>query len=153
MALASSRRLIGASVDRVFSLATQPERLPDWDPLFASVSGVQGPLDRVGAAFDAEMRIAGRRLRMRHTVTQVQPGRALTIVGVGREGGRLTWTDQYTIAGTFGTQLERHLEYELPEGFADDFGERPSYRRDIENDLIRALDNLAVLAESKPLAV
>jgi hypothetical protein len=146
----SSRQLIGAPVDRVFNLATLPERLPEWNHLFVVVTGVSGPLTDAGAHVDAEMRIAGRRLQTLQTVSHVVRGRSIALVGTGRDGGRFTWTRRFEIVGTFGSVLETDFDYDLPR---PEFGEPDGYRRGIENEVMLSVERLATLLKAQAVAV
>jgi hypothetical protein len=146
----SSRQLIGAPVDRVFNLATQPQRLPEWNHLFVNVANVSGPVTDVGAHFDAEMRIADRHLQTLHTVSHAVRGKSITLVGTGRDGGRFTWTRRFAIVGTFGSVVETDFDYDLPR---PGFGDPDTYRRGVENEVMLSVERLAALLEARAVAV
>ncbi len=143
----AARRVIRAPIERVFRLATQAERLPEWNPFFSTVTRVSGPPEGPPVAFDAVMNVAGRQIAMHHLVTSVRPPVAITINGMALEGGRLTWVRRFNPAGDGETVLESEIDYELPKHFAEAGGD-PFPEQAIARDLIRAVDGLAALAEA-----
>ncbi|HEX8939553.1 MAG TPA: SRPBCC family protein [Candidatus Limnocylindrales bacterium] len=149
MARTSSRQLIGAPVDRLFDLAVLPERLPEWDPLVVTVSGVDSGAGG-GPTFDAVLRIAGRDVEARLVVAHVERGRRIRVDGAGRDGGRFSWTRRFEVAGTFGAIVETDFEYDLP---ARHFGEPETYRRGLENAICQAVENLARLVRAQAVPV
>ncbi len=153
MGRVTSRRLVRAPIERVFGLAVRAERFPEWDPFFVAVSEVRGPSDGPPTSFNAVMRVTGHELLTHHVVTLVDPPRAFTIHGVGLAGGRLTWIRRFERAGAAVTVLETELDYELPAGVAVAGIEGVFPEQAIQNDVLRAVDNLAVLAEAATAAV
>ncbi len=143
-----ARRVIQAPIERVFGLAAQPARLPEWNPFFVAVTRISGPLDGPPAAFDALMSLAGRQLAMHHLVTLLRPPDAITTNGVALEGGRLTWIRRFGTAGPGETVVESEVDYDLPEGFASAVVGDPFLEHAIRHDLVRSVENLAGLAEA-----
>ncbi len=143
----AARRVIRAPVERVFGLATQAERLPEWNPFFSTVTRVTGPPEGPPVAFDALMNVAGRQIAMHHVVTSARPPVAITINGMALEGGRLTWVRRFNPAGAGETVLESEIDYELPKHFVEASGGDPFPEQAIGRDLVRVVDNLAALAE------
>ena len=147
MRRATSRRVVAASIEHAFRAATSAERLPEWNPFFVEVHDVSGDLDRVGASFDAVMRIGGRQLETQHIVTSFERPRLIVIAATAPKGGRLIWSRRFEGVGSRRTEIETILDYTVPADLAPSETDRSRLQREIEGEVMRSVDNFCALVE------
>jgi uncharacterized protein YndB with AHSA1/START domain len=137
-----------APIERVFDLATDYSRYPEWNVSYADIKQVTGPVDKVGTKIHSVMKILGRKMEGWGEVVEVDRPRYLKIAGTGLEGGKLTYSQRLTSVGT-GTDLEFDSEYELPAGILGHIADKLFVEKAVERDLHHTMENFKALVEAK----
>lgn len=139
---------VDAPPERVFELGLKAERIPEWFHSIVEVKDVTGPLDHIGAAYTALMKIGGRPLEVRWEVVKIDKPTYSELKGTAPGGGWATYSAKNEPAGT-GTEVSLELRYELPGGFLGQFADKLFVERAIERDLKHAAENFKALVEAK----
>jgi uncharacterized membrane protein len=139
---------VDAPPDRVFELGLKAERIPEWFQSIVEVKDISGPLDRVGSAYTALMKIAGQPLEVRWEVVRVEKPTYSELKGTAPGGGRATYIAKNVLSGT-GTEVSVELQYELPGGFLGQFADKLFVERTIERDLRHAAENFKAIVEAE----
>lgn len=138
---------IDAPPDKVFALAIDATRIPEWNSSVIEVKDITGPLDQVGSSYVAVLKLGGRRLEGPWEVTQVERPRLLVLTGTAPGGGRATATNRFETAGP-GTDLTIEVHYELPGGFVGGVADKLFVERAIERDVKHSVENYKAICES-----
>ena len=139
-----------APIERVFELATDYRRYPEWNVAYEEVTEISGPADEVGTRFHGVMRILGRRMEGWGEITEVDRPRYLKIAGKG-SGGTTTTVYRFTPVGS-GTDTELEIDYELPAGLFGKVADKLFVERSVERALRHSLENFtAFVEENVPL--
>ena len=142
-----------APIERVFNLVTDYSRYPEWNVSYEEIRQVTGPVDKVGTKVHTVMKLLGRKMEGWGEVVEVDRPRYLKISGTVLEGGKLTYSERLTPAGT-GTDLEFEIEYELPAGFLGHIADKLFVEKAVERDLHHSMENFKALVEaSQPVLV
>ena len=142
-----------APIERVFDLVTDYSRYPEWNVSYEEIRQVTGPVDKVGTKVHTVMKLLGRKMEGWSEVVEVDRPRYLKISGTVLEGGKLTYSERLTPAGT-GTDLEFEIEYELPAGFLGHIADKLFVEKAVERDLHHSMENFKALVEaSQPVLV
>ncbi|HLO36026.1 MAG TPA: SRPBCC family protein, partial [Candidatus Deferrimicrobium sp.] len=88
---------IEAPIDHVWSLAIDPERIPDYNP-YMVMRNISGPLDRVGTTMDSTMRVLHVTIESKGTIVDVEPKRLIRIRGLSPQGAS-EWTYRFEPQG------------------------------------------------------
>ncbi len=139
---------VDAPPDRAFELGAHAERIPEWNTSVTEVKDVTGPLDRVGAAYTAIMKIGGRRLEARWEVSKIEKPSYIELRGSAPGGGRATLITRNMPAGG-GTDCSLELDYELPGGFIGDLAFKLFAERAVERDFRHSNENFKAIVESE----
>lgn len=137
-----------APVQRVFDLATDYSRYPEWNVSYEDIKQVTGPVDKVGTKIHSVMKILGRKMEGWGELVEIDRPRFIKISGTGLEGGRLTYSQRLTPAAS-GTDLEFECEYELPAGILGHIADRLFVEKAVERDLHHSMENFKALVEAK----
>ncbi len=136
-----------APIERVFELVLDAKRLPEWNTSFNEIKDISGPFDRIGTTAEVVMKVWGRPITGRIEVTDVVRPTLLTVVGSAPGGGKMTWTQRFTPAGT-GTDAEMEIDYELPAGFLGAMADKLFVEQAIERDARHSAENFKALVEA-----
>ena len=142
---------IDAPVDRVWAVAIDASRIPEWQTNMVEVRDVTGRLDQVGARYTAVNRLAGRTLEGEWEVAKVEPNRLLELTGKAPGGGRATNRVRF-IPTDGATGMEVELDYELPGGFLGQFANRLIVERSLQRDVRHSSENFKALCEEAETA-
>ncbi len=66
---------VDAPIERVWEFGSDANRYPEWQVHIIEVHNVNGPMDHVGAGYEALMRAGGRRIQVRFEVTKAEKPR------------------------------------------------------------------------------
>jgi uncharacterized membrane protein len=135
-------------IERVFELATDYKRYPEWSVSYAEVDKISGPPEQVGTKFHTFMKVLGRRIEGSMEVVEVEKPRLLKLSGTGIEGGKLTMLYRLMPAGT-GTDFEIEADYELPAKILGQIADKLFVERSVERDLRHSIENFKELVEAK----
>jgi len=70
-----------APIEKVFDLAVDYARYPEWNVSYEAVMEVVGPPDQVGTRFHGEMKLMGRKMEGWGEVTEVDRPNLLKVTG------------------------------------------------------------------------
>ena len=146
MGYVSIARHVDAPIGRVFDLVVSPPRLAEWMTIVTRVHDAPEALDRPGATYHADLKVGGRRLTARWTVTKVVAPRLLRVMTDDDRDGRSTVWLTLTSIGE-GTEIQLEVDYELPAAFLGQFTDRIFVQRGIARELRHSLMNLGAIAE------
>jgi uncharacterized membrane protein len=135
-----------APIDRVFELATDFKRYPEWNVSYAEVPQVLGPSNQLGTRIETTTKLLDRRIEGWSEIIEIDQPRHLKLRGSAREGGRLDVDYRFTPAGMT-TDAEVEIEYELPAGPFGRIVDRLFIERTVERDLRHSMENFKALAE------
>ena len=127
-----------ASIEQLWELMSDPDRLPEWNGAFDRVENVTGPLDEVGTTYTQVMRVAGIELKGDWEVTEVDPPRSRRFRGTPPGCAVCIGSETFEeVEG--GTEYTVEMDYTLrggPVGKAIDrlFG-RSLFRRIVERNV------------------
>jgi uncharacterized membrane protein len=136
-----------APIDRVFELATDFKRYPEWNVNYVEVPKVLGPTQQLGTRIETTTKLLDRTLTGWSEITEIDQPRQLQLSGVSREGGRLTVEYRFTPIGLT-TDAEVQIEYELPAGPFGKVVDRLFIERAVERDLHHSMENFKALVEA-----
>jgi hypothetical protein len=139
---------VNAAPERIWAIAVDPNRLPEWQTTVVEVRDATGPLDQVGASYTALYRIAGGTLEGRWEVTRADAPRYQELTGTAPGGGRATSRVWLEPAGG-ATEARVEIEYELPGGFLGQFASRLFVESALERDLRLSNEKIKAIAESE----
>jgi uncharacterized membrane protein len=142
---------IDAPADRVWAVAIDANRIPEWQTNVVEISDVTGRLDQVGARYTAINKIAGRPLKGEWEVTKAEPNRLLELTGKAPGGGR-AMNRIRLIPSDGATGLQVELDYELPGGFLGQFANRLFVERALQRDVQHSSENFKALCEQAETA-
>ena len=139
---------VDAPIDRVFELATDFARLPEWNVNFVDVAEVVGPSDQVGTRISATMRLLGRKMEGWAEIADFNRPRFLKLEGVSTDGGRICIEYLFKRVGLT-TDIEFYSNYELPPGPFAGILDWVYVNRAAERDLRHSMENLKALVEAE----
>jgi uncharacterized membrane protein len=142
---------IEASPDRVWAVAIDASRIPEWQTNVVEVRDVTGRLDQLGTRYTTVNRIAGRPLEGEWEVTKAEPNRLLELTGKAPGGGRAVNTVTFT-PSEGRTDVTVELEYELPGGFLGQFANRLFVERALQRDVRHSSENFKAMCEEAETA-
>jgi uncharacterized membrane protein len=141
---------IDRSVEEVFELLTDLDRLPDWATMVLENHDTpdtpEKPL-RSGQKFGQTVRIAGRNLTTQWEVSELETGRRVGYRATGPGGSRLEM-HQRVQPRDGGARVELEIDYELPGGALGDALDKAYVERRNEREAEHSLSNLKELLES-----
>ncbi len=137
---------VNAPIDRVWALATDTNRIPEWQTTAVEVRDVTGRLDQVGARYTSVSKLVGRPIQGQWEVTQAEPQRLLEVTGTAPGGGRAVVRTTFAAADG-ATDLTILFDYELPGGFLGDFANRLFVERAVEREIRHSSENFKALCE------
>ena len=139
---------VDAPVERVWAVARDPERIPDYNP-YMDIRHVCGALDRTGTTFEATVRILGTRSEAVGVVRDAEPGRMLHIAGLNRDGKTTSdWVFRFSPTGD-ATTATLDAEYEVPMGVLGAAMDRVVFERAFERAMRHMCENFADLAAAR----
>jgi len=136
-------------IEKVFELAKDYKRYPEWNVSYSEVDQVTGPTDMVGTKFHATMKLLGRPIEGWAEVAEVETPRLIKLIGTAKDGGKLTVIDRFTPVGIAGTDVEMQVAYELPAGMLGKVADKLFVEKSIERNLRHSLENFKALVEVK----
>jgi len=139
---------IDAPPEKVFALAIDAKRIPEWNASVVETKDVTGSLDRVGASYTAVLKLGGRRLESRWEVSRVEQPGLFETTGTAPGGGRVTALNRFEPAGT-GTDSSLELDYDLPGGFFGGIADKLFVERAIERDAKHSAENFKAICEAE----
>ena len=137
-----------APIDRVFELATDFRRYPEWNVSYIEVKDVAGPPRQVGTKITSSMRVLGRVSDGTGEVFEIDPPRLLKMGGTRPDGAKLFSTYRFTPKDS-GTDWEFEIEYELPAGIVGQIADKLFVERAVERDVRHSIENFTALVEAK----
>ncbi len=138
-----------APIEKVFELATDYQRYPEWNVSYSTVDQVSGPYDKVGTKFHTTMKLLGRRLEGWGEIAEVEKPKLLKITGTSPQAGSLTALYRFTPVSIAGTNVEMEIDYELPAGFLGQITDKLFIEKSVERDLSHSIENFKALVELK----
>jgi len=136
-----------APIDRVFELATDFQRYPEWNVNYIEVAKVLGPTHQLGTRIETTTKLLDRRMTGWSEITEIDQPRQIRLRGVSREGGSLSVEYRFTPIGLT-TDAEVEIEYELPAGPFGKVADRLFIERAVERDLHHSMENFKALVEA-----
>ena len=107
---------IAAASQRVWDVVMDPDRLGDWVTIHRGLGKASGrPLAR-GSRLEQTLHLRGVSLRVRWTVSEVQPGRLAVWEGRGPARSRAHTTYKLTPDGRTATRFDYEVEFNAPLG-------------------------------------
>jgi uncharacterized membrane protein len=141
-----------APIERVFDLAADYKRYPEWNVAYEEMLEVDGPPDKVGTRMHGVIRLLGRKMEGWGEVSEVDRPRLLKITST-RTDGSLTTVYRFTQSDP-GTDAVLEIEYELPGGLFGKMADKLFIERAVERDLRHSLENFKAFVETtSPLPV
>jgi uncharacterized protein YndB with AHSA1/START domain len=140
-----------APIEKVFDLAVDYARYPEWNVSYEQVMEVEGPPAQVGTRFHGKMKLMGRTMEGWGEVTEVDRPRLLKVTGSGSGGGVTTLYRFTTVED--GTDAELEVDYQLPAGLFGKVADKLFIERTVERDLRHSLENFKAFVEEKPAPV
>jgi uncharacterized membrane protein len=137
-----------APIDRVFELATDFKRYPEWNVSYREIGEITGPIDQVGTKVFATLNVLGRPMEGWSEVVEVDRPRHLKMVGVGPQDSRLTLVYRWAPAGE-GTDVESQIDYDLPAGILGAVADRLFVEGAIQRAMRHSIENFKALVEAK----
>jgi uncharacterized membrane protein len=136
-------------IEKVFELATDYKRYPEWNVSYSEVDQVSGPTDKVGTKFHTIMKLLGRPIEGWAEVAEAETPRLIKLIGTGKEGGKLELIDRFTPVGIAGTDVEMEVDYELPAPMESHVSDKVFVEKAVERNLRHSLENFKALVEAK----
>jgi uncharacterized membrane protein len=136
-----------APIERVFELAVDYKRYPEWNVAYEEMLEVDGPPDQVGTKMHGVIRVLGRKMEGWGEVTEVDRPGFLKITSLRSDGSLIT-TYRFTPAPS-GTDAVLEIDYELPAGVFGKIADKLFVERSIERDLRHSLENFKAFVEAK----
>jgi len=138
---------LDAPIDRVFELATDYKRYPEWNVNYVEVPEVLGPAHKAGTRIRSTMKLLDRKLEGWAEITEIDQPKFIKLTGTSNEGGKLIAEYRFTPAGTT-TDVTAEVEYELPAGPFGKIFDRLFIERTVERDLHHSMENFKALVEA-----
>ena len=138
---------VDAPIDRVFQMATDFKRYPEWNVAFVEVAEVLGPPDKVGTRITATMTLLHRKMQGWAEIADFNRPRFLKLEGVSTDGGKICMEYLFKRVGRT-TDIEFYSNYELPAGPFDGILDWVFVERAAERDLRHSMENLKALVEA-----
>ena len=142
---------IEVPADRVWSVAIEANRIPEWQTNVVVVKNVTGRLDEVGSRYSSVNRVAGRTIEGVWEVTKAEPNRLLEVSGTAPGGGRVVSSIKLT-ADAGATDVSVQFEYELPASFLGHFANRLFVERALWRGIRHSSENFKALCEETETA-
>lgn len=139
---------VDAPPDMVFAFGVDAKRAPEWNGSVVEVRDVTGPLDTVGAAYTAILKLGGRQLETRWEVRKVDKPTLLELTASSAKGGNATSTTTFEPAGK-GTDVTIEVDYELPGGFVGGMADKLFVEKAIERDIKHSMENMKAICEAE----
>lgn len=136
-----------APIERVFALATDFERYPQWNVNYTEIKKVTGRVV-VGTKVTGTMQFMGRRVEGTGEIVAVEPPHLIRLVGARPEGGHTDTTYRFSPVEA-GTDYVIEIEYELPPGIIGQIADRLFVERAVERDLKHSIENFTALVEAE----
>ena len=135
-----------APIERVFELATDFQRYPQWNVNYSEIRDVSGPVE-IGTVVTGVMQFMGRKVEGAGEVVELDTPYLIRMKGERPEGGRMDMTYRFTPAGA-GTDYAFDVDYELPPGIIGQIADRLFVERAVERDLAHTIENFGALVEA-----
>ena len=139
---------VDAPIDRVFELATDFKRYPEWNVAFVEVADVLGPPDKVGTRITATMTLLDRKMQGWAEIEVFNRPRFVKLEGVSTDGGKICMEYLFKRIGLT-TDIEFYSNYELPPGPFAGILDWVYVNRAAERDLRHSMENLKALVEAE----
>lgn len=136
-----------APIERVFELASDFKRYPEWNVNYTEVKEITGPTDQVGTRVHSVIKVFGRLMDGWGEIVEVERPHLLKLTG-SDAGGSFTLVYRFT-PDTTGTKAEFEFDYELPAGILGHIVDRLFVERAVERDLEHSLANAKAFIETK----
>ncbi len=140
---------VDASIEKVASLLSNIERIPDWQYDILEVKDVDGPL-YAGAGYTLVYWRMGQRLEQRMKVTIYNPPEVVEQTANTPLGGQMRSSTRLE-AFKGGTDIHWQMDYSLPGGIMGDVIDFLFFRAVFKRTVMQYLANLKALAEGKVL--
>jgi uncharacterized membrane protein len=137
---------VNASPDRVFSLLTDLDRLPEWATIVVETRDVSALPLRAGCTFRQTLRVVGREVESEWRVTELEHDRRVAYEAMAPGGGSMTMR-QTVAPRDAGSQIELEIDYELPGGLLGELVDRAFVEEQNEHEADRSLRNLKELLD------
>lgn len=137
---------VDAPAERLWQVATDANRLPEWQTSVVEVKDVTASLSQVGARYKSVNRLAGRPIEGVWEVTRAEPNRVLELRGTAPGGGLAVNRATFT-PSVGGTDVTVEFDYELPGGFLGQFANRLFVERAVQRDVVHSAENFKALCE------
>lgn len=136
-----------APIERVFDLALDFMRYPEWNVNYVEVKEITGPTDRLGTRIHATLKMAGRLLDSWTEIKEIERPTHIRVEGLASGSLDYRFTPDET-----GTKAAFEFDYELSPGIVTQIADRLFIERSVERDLRHSLDNWkAFLAANAPV--
>jgi uncharacterized protein YndB with AHSA1/START domain len=139
---------IDAPPDKVFALATDAARIPEWNSSVVEVKDITGSLGQAGASYVSVLKLGGRRLESRWEVSRAERPHVLEFTGTAPGGGQATARNRFEPANG-GTDITIELDYEFPGGFVGGVADRLFVERAIDRDIKHSVENFKAICEAE----
>jgi uncharacterized membrane protein len=137
--------------DRVWAVAIDANRIPQWQANVVEVRDMTGRLDQVGSRYSSVNRLAGRTIEGAREVTRVEAGRLVEVTCTAPGGGQAVNRVTFT-AHAGATDVSIEFQYELPAGFLGQFANRLFVERALRRDIRHSSENFKALCEEAETA-
>lgn len=142
----SKQIFIAAPAESCFNiLASQLERLPQWDPLIVDARPVSNVRGRMGATSQVTVNLGGKKLESPATISRYCPKRSISWVFTTRPKLREDWRLE---PKPHGTVVGVPLAYEIPSLIIGRLLSKVRHWKKVEQDLDKMLTQLKAAAES-----
>ena len=137
---------VDAPPDAVWSVAVDPQRIPEWNATVVEVRDVSGPLDARGSRYTTVSKIAGRPLDITWTVESVERPLHAEASATTPLGGSARQVVHYQPEAR-GTRVNVDIEYEIAPGLLGQVVSKAFADRAIERDIKHSGGNFKALVE------
>ncbi len=134
---------IDAPIERVFELATDFRRYPEWNVNYREVRDVAGSSQHVGTRIYGVLAVVGHAIQGWSELVELDAPRLVRLAG-GGEGGTLNVLYRLTPLET-GTDVTCDIEYELPARVFAGAMDPLFLERTMERDLRHSAENFEAL--------
>jgi uncharacterized membrane protein len=135
-------------VERIYELALDWKRYPEWNVTYPEVKEVIGPVDKVGTKVHVTTRFLGRQFDVWGEIVEIEPLRMVKLAGTGPEGSYTTITYRWTpVEG--GTECVIEADYQLPAGLFGQIADKLFIEKAVERDIRHSIENFKALLEAK----
>jgi uncharacterized membrane protein len=139
---------VDAPIERVWELAAQCSRYPEWEVGVIGVHHCSGSIDHVGARYTAIYKFMGRRLEGPREVTKAEKPRLLEQRFISPGGAHGSFIIASEPAGG-GTAVTLASDYELPGGFLGDLADKLFMGRLLKQNFKRSNESFKALCEAQ----